>query len=121
MAETLVEETIAQENIYGITPEMRKEYRQKLELMIQEQGVKIARTTEELYAHSIKDDDGEEIDEFLRMREEWRNVDDSHREIDTLNRIPPKKSFKVMANFKIGGRRKPLKYDFSDIDFEVDV
>ena len=31
------------------------------------------------------------------------------------------KSFKVMANFKIGGRRKPLKYDFSDIDFEVDV
>jgi len=82
MAETLVEETIAQDNIYGITPEMRKEYRKKLERMIQEQGVKIARTTEELYAHSIKDDDGEEINEFLRRREEWRKADDSHREID---------------------------------------
>ncbi len=75
MAETLVEESIAQKNIYGITPEMRKEYRKKLEKMIQEQGIKIANTTEELYAHSIKDDNGEEVDEFLRMREEWRKED----------------------------------------------
>lgn len=75
MAEILVEETIEQENIYGITPEMRKEYRKKLEQMIQEQGVKIANTSEELYAHSVKDDNGEEVDEFLRMREEWRKED----------------------------------------------
>lgn len=75
MAETLVEETTAEENIYGITLEMRKEYRKKLEHMIQAQGVKIANTAEELYAHSIKDDNGEEVDEFLRMREEWRKED----------------------------------------------
>lgn len=75
MAEILVEETTTEENIYGITPEMRKEYRRKLEQMIQEQGVKIANTSEELYAHSVKDDNGEEVDEFLRMREEWRKED----------------------------------------------
>ena len=75
MAETLIEETTTEENIYGITPEMRKEYRKKLEQMIQEQGVKIANAAEELYAHSVKDDNGEEVDEFLRMREEWRKED----------------------------------------------
>ncbi len=82
MAETLVEEKITKENIYGITPEMRKEYRLKLERMIKEQDIKAAQTTEELYAHSIKDDDGEEVDEFMRLREEWRREDNSHREID---------------------------------------
>ena len=29
MAETLVEETASQENIYGITPEIREKYRKK--------------------------------------------------------------------------------------------
>ena len=80
MAETLVEETIAEENIYGITPEMRKEYRRKLERMIQEQGIKAAKTKEDLYRHS--DNSGQtqeeikaEVDEFLRMREQWREDD----------------------------------------------
>jgi len=84
MAETLVEETIAQENIYGITPEMRKEYRKKLERMIQEQGIKAAKTKEDLYRHSESGQTQEEIqaevDEFLRMREEWREEDRKLRE-----------------------------------------
>lgn len=79
MAETLVEEKVTQ-NIYGITPEMREEYRGKLEQIIREQGIKAAKTTEDLYRHS--DNSGQtpeeitaEVDEFLRMREEWREED----------------------------------------------
>ena len=68
MAETLVEKDLAKE---------------RLEKYLATHKVKIAYTAEELYAHSIKDDNGEEVDEFLRMREEWRNENnDSHREID---------------------------------------
>ena len=69
MAETLVEEKVTK-NIYGITPEMREEYRRKLEQMIRKQNVK---------PFSIKDFDfpkdektqakiRAEIDEFLQMR-----------------------------------------------------
>ena len=77
MAETIVEETIAQENIYGITPEIREKYRKRLEQMIKEQGIKAAQTVEDLYRHS--DQSGQtpeeiraEVDEFLQMREEER-------------------------------------------------
>jgi len=55
MAETLVEKDLAKE---------------RLEKFLATHKVKIARTAEELYAHSVKDDDGEEVDEFLRMRED---------------------------------------------------
>jgi len=54
----------------------------KLERFLQENKVKIARNAEELYAHSIKDDNGEEVDEFMRSRQGWRKEDDSHREIN---------------------------------------
>lgn len=57
MAETLVEKDLAKE---------------RLEKYLAKHKVKIAHTADELFAHSVKDDDGEEIDEFLRMREEWR-------------------------------------------------
>ena len=57
MAETLVEKNLAKE---------------RLEKYLATHKVKIAHTAEELYAHSIKDDNGEEVDEFLRMCEEWR-------------------------------------------------
>jgi hypothetical protein len=79
MAETLTEDTMAQENIYGITPEMREKYRKKLKQMIKNQGIKPAQTVEELYRHS--DNSGQtqeeiqaEVDEFLRMREEDREL-----------------------------------------------
>ncbi len=42
-------------------------------------------------------------------------------DVHTLNRIPPKKGFTVKANFKIGGRRKPMKYDFSDFEEESNL
>jgi len=57
MTEALVEKNLAKE---------------RLEKYLATHKVKIAHTAEELYAHSIKDDNGEEVDEFLRMREEWR-------------------------------------------------
>ncbi len=85
MAETLVEDNITQEYAYGITPEMREKYRWKLEQMIREQGIKAAKTKEDLYRHS---DDSEqtpeeitaEVDEFLRMREAWHEEDRKLRE-----------------------------------------
>jgi hypothetical protein len=60
MAETLVEKDLAKE---------------RLEKYLATHKVKIAQTVEELYAPSIKDDDGEEVDEFMRMRENWRKED----------------------------------------------
>jgi hypothetical protein len=57
MAETLVEKDLAKE---------------RLEKYLKTHKVKIARTVEELLAHSVKDDNGEEVDELMRMREEWR-------------------------------------------------
>ncbi len=41
-------------------------------------------------------------------------------DVHKLNRIPPKKSFKVKAHFKILGRGKPMKYDLSDYKFDED-
>ena len=77
MAETLIEETVVEENAYGITPEMREKYRQRLEQMIKEQGIKPAQTVEDLYRHSDKsgqtpEEIRAEVDEFLQMREEDR-------------------------------------------------
>lgn len=84
MAETLVEKTTAEENIYGITPEMREKYRKKLDQMIQEQGIKAAKSKEDLYRHSESGQTPEEItaevDEFLLMREQWREEDRKLRE-----------------------------------------
>ena len=67
MAEILIEKDLA---------------RERLEQFLATHKIKIAHTIEELYAHSIKDDDGEEVNEFMRLREEWRKEDDSHREIN---------------------------------------
>lgn len=45
--------------------------------------LKIARTKQELYAHSIQDDGGEEVDEFLQMLEgEKGKIGDSHRKLN---------------------------------------
>lgn len=66
MTDTLVEKDLAKE---------------RLEKYLAIHNVKIARTTEELYAHSVKDDNGEEVDEFLRMREQWRK-EDRERSLD---------------------------------------
>lgn len=33
--------------------------------------VKIASSVDELYLHSVSDDNGEEIDDFLRLRNSW--------------------------------------------------
>lgn len=82
MAETLIEETVAEENAYGITPEVREKYRLRLEQMINEQGIKAAQTVEDLYRHSDKsgqtpEEIRAEVDEFLQMLE-----DDRTRELE---------------------------------------
>ena len=79
MAETLIEEKIAKENAYGITPEMREKYRKRLEQMIEEQGIRAAQTVEDLYRHSDKsgqtpDEIRAEVDEFLQMLEDDRKL-----------------------------------------------
>lgn len=59
------------------------------------------------------------IEEF-----EAKNANDEAEEEDfdidvhKLNRIPPKKIIKVRANFRIGGRGKPMRYDLSDYNFD---
>lgn len=47
-----------------------------------------------------------------------KEEEDFDIDIHQLNRISPKKNFKVKANFKLGGRRKPMKYDFTDFQAE---
>lgn len=79
MAETLVEETTAKENIYGITREMREKYRERLEKMIKDQGIKAAQTKEDLYRHSensgqTQEEIRAEVDEFLQMLEDDRKL-----------------------------------------------
>jgi len=80
MAETVIEENKKQTNVYGITPKMRREARERLEKMIKEQGIKVAKTEEDLYRNSDKSNQTQEeiqaeVDEFLRMRKEWREED----------------------------------------------
>jgi hypothetical protein len=77
MAETLVEEKSTEKDIYGITPEVREKYRKKLEQMIAEKKLKVF--TEKDFDFP-KDEKKQakiraEVDEFLRMREEWRKED----------------------------------------------
>ena len=79
MAEILVEEKITPKNTYGITPEVREEYRKRLAQMIKEQGIKAAETKEDLYAHSENNRQTQkeiqaEVDEFLQMLEEDRKL-----------------------------------------------
>ncbi len=76
MASTnLLEDKTEKKNLYGITPEKREAARKELERMIEEQNLKPARTVKELFGHSVADDNGEEIDDFMRLREEWREED----------------------------------------------
>ena len=77
MAETLVEEKVTKKSAYGITPEMREEYRRKLEEMIRENNIKPFSAKDFDFP---KDEETQakiraEVDEFLQMREQWREED----------------------------------------------
>ncbi len=54
------------------------------------------------------------IQEFEFKNSNEESEEDFDTDVSTLNRITPKKSFKLKANFNFVGRRKPMKYDFSD-------
>lgn len=60
----------------------------------------------------------EEVIEKFEIKSADVAAEEDLPEIDVhkLNRIPPKKTIRVKANFKVGGRRKPMKYDFSDFE-----
>jgi hypothetical protein len=68
---------------------------------------------DDLFAEETNLSNGESVQAVIKEREEESEID-----VSALKRIPPKKGFKVTANFKIGGRRKPMKYDFSDFEEE---
>ena len=79
MIETLVEEEVKQENLYGITPEMRDKYHLRLTQIIKEQGIKAAQTRDDLYRHSENNGQSQEeiqaeVDEFLQMLEDDRKL-----------------------------------------------
>lgn len=74
---------------------------------------------EDIFAEETNLSDGKSVQAVINEREdspEKAEEAEEYFDIDVheLKRIPPKKSFKVTANFKISGRRKPMKYDFSD-------
>ena len=84
MAETLVEGKTAQQDIYGITPEIRETYRERLAQMIKAQGIKAAQTKEELYRHSensgqTQEEIQAEVNEFLQMLEDDRKLSAERR------------------------------------------
>ncbi len=82
MAQTIVENKT--ENTYGITPEMRKEAREKLEGIIRGKKFKTAKTTEELLGPETGQTQEEiqaEVDKFLQTLREWRN-EESGRSLD---------------------------------------
>lgn len=79
MSETLIEEKSTEKDIYGITPEVREKYRKKLEQMIKEQEIKVAKTKKDLYSHSensgqTQEEIQAEVDEFLQMLEKDRKL-----------------------------------------------
>ncbi len=73
MAETIIEDKIV--NTYGITPEMQRKAREKLERLIREKGIKRF-TAKDFQRSSDREQTQEEIraevDEFLEIREQWR-------------------------------------------------
>ncbi len=54
------------------------------------------------------------IDEFEPNGNSKEETEYLEIDVHTLNRIPPKRTYHVKANFEFVGRRKPMKYDFSD-------
>jgi len=56
------------------------------------------------------------IEEFEAKNEPSEADEEFETDAHRMNHIAPKKTIRVKANFKIGGRRKPMKYDFSDFE-----
>lgn len=67
---------------------------------------------EELFAEDTNLGDGESIQAVIEEREET-DID-----VHTLNRIPPKRTYEIEAEFEFVGRGKPMKYDLSDYNFD---
>lgn len=64
----------------------------------------------------------EKVIEQFEANGKSEEAEQEHVDIDVheLRRIPPKKTFTVTARFRIVGRGKPKRYDFSDYFFDGD-
>jgi S-adenosylmethionine:tRNA-ribosyltransferase-isomerase (queuine synthetase) len=60
----------------------------------------------------------EELESQNNGEQTEEEEEDFDIDVHSLNRISPKKTIRVKANFKIGGRREPLEYDLSDYNFD---
>jgi S-adenosylmethionine:tRNA-ribosyltransferase-isomerase (queuine synthetase) len=49
---------------------------------------------------------------------EEEEEEDFDIDVHSLNRIPPKRTYKIEAEFKFVGRGQPKKYDLSDYNFD---
>jgi len=58
------------------------------------------------------------IDEFEPNGNSKEETEYLEIDVHTLNRIPPKRTYRVMAKVRFGGRGQPLKYDLSDYNFD---
>jgi len=58
------------------------------------------------------------IQEFELKNSNKELEEDFDVDVSTLNRIPPKKSFKVKAKIRFHGKGKPIKYDLKDYNFD---
>ena len=65
------------------------------------------------------------LDKIIEEFELKSTTKETEEEIDidvhTLNRIPPKRTYEIEAEFEFVGRGKPLKYDLDDYDFDDSV
>ena len=57
------------------------------------------------------------VNEF-EQKEETDEEEIIDIDVHSLNRIPPKRTYKINAKVRFGGRGEPLKYDLSDYNFD---
>lgn len=58
------------------------------------------------------------IDEFEPNGNSKEETEDLDIDVHTLNRIPPKRTYEIEAEFEFVGRGQPMKYDLSDYNFD---
>ena len=57
------------------------------------------------------------IEEFELKSATKETEEEIDIDVHTLNRIPPKRTYEIEAEFEFVGRGMPMKYDLSDSDF----
>jgi hypothetical protein len=58
------------------------------------------------------------IDDFEAKEKPEETEEDFDIDVHLLNRIPPKRTYEIEAEFVFEGRGEPMKYDLSDYNFD---